>query len=222
MNRSVFIACLMATLFIHTAFASLDRITIEVWCELESLNEPVVNEHALSDKEIATRVLEEARVVISAMLYGYSFVYTPSDVKRNVKESFTLNPVSEITWGDKNLVIDHSEVIDKKLIATVSYRLTDAQAAWVSSWSSAAIPDSGGTGEGDYFKGYSEKLTALKNSIKQAIRNHLTKDLFNKPREIKGDVLLSKYPRTNVRAGKYVTTSDIRLKIRDILPYKVF
>jgi hypothetical protein len=204
------------------AFGSLEKITLFVWNELEPLTGETLDGSLLPETEIARRILEETRVLVSAMIYGFEFRYVPSDAKRNVREEFELVPIKEIPWGDARLAIVASERKGNILHATVTYALDDYQAARVSAWKSASMRSDAGMGEGSVYKGYTERLTSFRNSIKEAIRNHMRAKLFNKPREISGDVLLSKSPSIMINAGKYLTTSNVKINIRNVIPYIVF
>ena len=77
-------------------------LSLRLWCELE----PMVQEYEdypLSTEEAQRRALEEAREILSGMVYGYRFRYTPGDRVRSIEEEFLLTPVAEIRWGDPNM-----------------------------------------------------------------------------------------------------------------------
>jgi hypothetical protein len=201
---------------------TLEQITIYLWCDLEPLISEDDEEFPLSQDEASRRSLEEARIILSAMIYGYEFTYIPMDKTRKASEVFDLVPLSEIQWGDPYLKIIDSKVRDKRLYVTIVYTLQDYQAERLRSWKSVSIPVSAGRGEGDFFKGYKEKIKALFDAMKNAIKNHLQKRLVNKPREVKGEVLLFEAPSTFIHAGTYTTTTRIKLNIKEIVPYRVF
>jgi hypothetical protein len=201
---------------------TLEQITIYLWCELEPFISDDYEEFPLSHEEAARRALEEAQFILSAMIYGYKFIYVPQERTRNITEIFELVPVFEIPWGDPYLKIIDSEVRDKRLYVTITYTLQDHQAARIYSWKSVSIPVSAGRGEGDFFQGYKEKITAITNAMKNAIRNYLQKRLANKPREIRGEVILFETPGTFIHAGTYTSTAKIKLNIKEIIPYRIF
>jgi hypothetical protein len=219
------IACyIVLIIFTFPLFSSptLEQITVYLWCDLEPLISEDNEEFPLSHEEAARRSLEEARIILSAMIYGYEFTYIPMDKTRKASEVFDLVPLSEIQWGDPSLKIIDSKVRDKRLYVNIVYTLQDYQAERLRSWKSVSIPVSPGRGEGDFFQGYKEKITALFNAMKDAIKNHLQKRLVNKPREVKGEVLLFETPSTFIHAGTYTTTARIKLNIKEIVPYQVF
>ncbi len=196
-------------------------LIVNIWCELEPMI-AVEEEYPLSREEAYKRILSEARAVLSGMIYGFEFSYTPSDRQRKISEDFRLLPIAEIKWGDKNLKILDTVERDKKLFARVHYRLRDFQGDRREAWSSNTIPLVSGSGEGNLFKGTGEKKSSLSEAIKNAIRNHLRPVIFNKPREIIGAVLIWEEPQTIIKAGSYLTRVNIKLRIKEITPYRIF
>ncbi len=211
--------CLLACA--HPAVAVNERLEVELWIDLE----PVVvaegdEEYPLSRRTAVTRLLEEARTVISSMVYGYAFVYTPSDVIHRVQEVFGLEPLAEIVWGDPGLRVRQTRVLGTRLHAVIDYALADHQQVRRDSWSSGVIPRASGVGSGNVFLGFSERRTAFENAIKEAIRAHLRPRVFNKPREVRGEVLLWDTPSTHVASGEYFTRLNVKIRITDIVPYR--
>jgi hypothetical protein len=169
-------------------------------------------------------VLEEARVLLSAMIYGVRFSYTPSDAQRRQAEQFQLTPVAELRWGDPRLRIAAAEVRDARLYAKVRYDLQDFQSARRRAWQSNAVPAAGGIGRASLFAASAPdgKRRSLELAFKEAIRNHLRPVLFNKPREVRGELLLWQAPRVVVDAGDYLTAADVKLRVQEIRPYSFF
>jgi len=203
-------------------YADTDKLVITLWSELEPFVPFSEEQNQIIREEAIERVLEEARVIFSAMIYGYSFSYTPYDKMRKIEESFILEPLAEIKWGDPYLKVTASEVREMRLYVTVHYRCLDYQTSRLEAWKTLGIPSASGRGSGDLFKGYEEKLTSLKNAIKEAIRNYMRQRTFNKPREIRGDIVLVDTPSTIIHAGEYITTTKVKLNIKDVIPYKIF
>jgi hypothetical protein len=195
-------------------------LTLELWCELEPMGGE--QETPVSEEQAARRLLEEARQTLSAMLYGYRFLYIPADSLRGVAETFQLEPIGEIAWGDGRLRILSTERHDGRLYARLEYRLEPAQSARRSAWSSNVIPQAAGDGTGSLLAGPAEKQTALRAAIREAIRNHLRPRILNKPREIRGEVLLWSEPRTVVRAGLYQTRAEVKVRVTQVVPYRIF
>ncbi len=219
LNLSILI---FATLSLPSSEAlDKDRIVIYLWKELK----PMVSlegEYPVPREKAIKKLLEDARVILSAMIYGYTFIYTPSDRARRVLEVFTLNPVAEIKWGDKQLKVLQTEVKKDRLYASISYDLIPFQRAKREAWSSNSIPLATGFGKGSVFEGDEGRAKSFDNAIKEAIRNFLRPRIYNKPREIRGELLLWDAPYTAIEHGEYVTRVRIKLIVKEVIPYRIF
>ena len=94
-------------------------------------------------------VLEEGRVLFSAMIYGWSFTYFPGDRSRKVQESFELLPVAQVPWGSRHLSVRETTVEETRLWVRMSYALDDDESLRRSGWESntAALSTEGGASE---------------------------------------------------------------------------
>jgi hypothetical protein len=201
--------------------ASEERVEVVVWVELDPMI-VVGQEYPLSIETAAERLLEEARLLLSAMIYGYRFSYTPLDRSRDVETQFDLTPLASIKWGDPRLSISYTEVRDSRFFGKVAYRLREHQTARRESWASSVNPLSSGRGEESLFIGPTAKFQAFQEAIRQAVRNHARKLSPNKPREITGEVVLWEEPSTIIVSGSYVSSVVVKLYVRDIVPYVLF
>jgi hypothetical protein len=213
-----------------------ELLVFEIWCDLEPLlweedqlftpaTDMVWEQdtiYPLTKEQAANRILEQARYIASAMLYGYTFSYTPSDKARSVKEEFILNPIAEVQRGDPRLKIRHSELRDNLLFALVGYAMDDFQVKRMQAWQSKMIPNATGKGDESFFPGHMQKIESLKTAIKQAIRNHFRELIFNKPRCITGKVIVFKQPQTTIVDGNYSTLVEVKFANIEIIPYTVY
>ncbi len=204
-------------------YVEQDPIDLLLWCELE----PMVQEneeYPLSTEAAQKRILEEAREILSGMIYGFRFSYTPADENRQIEEQFILTPVAEILWGDPNLEIMDAYRKDSFLFVKVYYDLQDFQSARRRAWSSNAVDTSSGLGRHSIFTLPSPegKRLALQEAMKNALRNHLRPIHFNKPREISGELVIWAAPRTVIQSGSYATELDVKLQVKEIRSYSLF
>jgi hypothetical protein len=169
-----------------------------------------------------TEILKEAQYVYSGMIYGFTFAYVPGDTTRGIAESFELKPVAEIKWGDPRLKILASRVDKSRLVVRVMYSLVPYQETWTQGWDSNVFPTATGRGTSRYFLSHRQKMASYKNAIKEAIRGYLRRRIYNKPREVVGQVVLRGSPYTIINAGRYVTTVTVKLRIGKVQPYTVF
>ncbi len=214
------LALLLLPLLAHAAPAD-DRLFTRPWVELEPLVR-IEAEYPIPVEQARLRLLEEARVLVSGMVYGWTFVYTPSDRERRVEEVFTLTPVAEIPWGSPRLAARESELVDTKLYARFSYTMAPEELARRESWASSAEALSTGRGTGDLVLGSAGKSAALAAAVREAVREHLRTRVLNKPREVRGEVVLWDDPQTIVRPGSFITTARVKLRVHEIVPYRIF
>lgn len=198
-------------------------LSLHLWCQLE----PMVQEnetYPLSTEEAQRRALEEARGILSGMIYGYRFRYTPGDSVRQIAEEFSLAPVAEILWGDPNLKIADVWIKDSLLFVKVTYRLEDFQSSRRRAWSSNSVEFSSGVGSYSVFTATSPegKQNALREALKNAVREALRPVVFNKPREVTGEILIWNPPDTVIQSGTYTTRADVKLRVKEIRPYSLF
>ena len=160
-------------LCIINTYALDNQIIIETWYEIEQYSnweyEEMLNIEFTGPGETKTReMLEEARIILSSMIYGYSFSYIPQDNARGVEDWFVLEPTEEIDWGDPQLEILQCERIENRVFCKILYNLSEYQFARRSSWYSNTIPYTTGQGQDDYFIGQSAKLSSINDAIKEA------------------------------------------------------
>jgi len=198
-----------------------DRLFIRAWVELE----PVVRiepEYPIPLEKAGQWVLEEARTLLAGMVYGWTFVWTPGDVSRKVDDRFELVPVAEIPWGSERLAVRQTQVEEARLFAQVTYAMDPAEQLRRESWAGAVVDAATGAGEAPTMKGRQAKFEALANAIKDAVRNHLRTRILNKPREIRGEAVLWDDPQVWVGQGAYHAVTRIRLRVTEIVPYRIF
>ena len=218
--RRLFFLLLLLPLLARSAAAD-DRLFVRPWTELEPLVR-IEAEYPIPVEKARRKLLEEARVLFSGMVYGWRFLYTPADRERRVAEVFDLVPVAEIPWGSPRLEVRETEIVDTKLFARASYTMTEDELARRAAWSATTAAKSTGRGSASVFRGPDEKMAALRAAIREAVRAHLNARVLNKPREIRGEVVLWDDPSTIVRAGAYTTTARVKLQVSEILPYRIF
>ena len=197
-----------------------ERLFVDTWCELAPFVR-IGEDYPLSREKASEILLEEARVAISGMIYGFSFSYTPSDAARKVEDRFELSPLAEIPWGSPRLVVLDTGTEETRMSARIVYSLTDQEAARRAAWGSNTVAQATGSGEAGIMGGPGERLTSLKEAVKNAVREHLRSRIYNKPREVSGEVLLWEGPETARRSGAYVTRVKIRLRVGEIVPYRI-
>jgi hypothetical protein len=199
-----------------------DRLFIRPWTELEPLVRLGSGPYPIPLDIAEKTLMEEGRTLVSGMIYGWEFSYTPGDKARRVGESFVLAPIAEVPWGSPRLLVTETEVTETRLWARMSYTLDDQESRRRAAWDSNTAALSTGQGTAALQEGDAARTKALEAAIRDAIRRSLDTRYLNKPREITGEIVLWTDPITRVRAGTYTITATIKLLVRDLIPYRIF
>ena len=176
----------------------------------------------ISEREAIERVLEEAQIVVSAMIYGYRVEYTPLDRARGVEEQFVLEAVARIERGDRRLQTMDSRRVEGRLYIRFRYDLSEDQILRRSLWGSNTIPSATATGTAPLREGYRGKFLSFEEAVKQGLRGYLRPREYNKPREIVGRVLFIEPPYTRINAGGYHSKLRMKLNLEEVLPYGAY
>jgi hypothetical protein len=176
-------------------------------------------------KEAAANILEEARFVFSGVLFGYRFVYRPYDRRRNVTEIFTLEPFHQIEAGDPNLKIIDTYKKDNAFYVRIRYRPDERTMALYKRRGFSDMQSAAGRGQASIFGAQppiESKLNAIKESAKQAVRNHQRLRRKNKPLQISGEIFLTDAPRMLIEAAAFVAYGRFLFKISETEEYNIF
>jgi hypothetical protein len=199
-----------------------DRLFIRPWIELQPLARPEPDQPQKPIGTAEQELLEEGRVLFSAMIYGWTFSYIPGDLSRQVKESFTLTPIAEIPWGSARLEVRETERDEAKLWAQMSYALNDDESQRRQAWESNTAALSTGRGQAKVTEGASARMASLRDAVRDAIRRSLDSRYINKPRQVDGDVVLWDDPIILVGSGAFSTSAKVKLMVRELVPYRIF
>ena len=167
-----------------------------------------------------------APYLLSGMIYGWKFEYTPSDNTRNVEEYFSLEPISEIPEDDEKIIFTNPAFLDTRVYCWLEYLRTDEMMISRQRWDSIQFPRVSGTGESSYLDSVDSIdgiKEAVKNAAKNAIRIYAQKQTKNKPKEVTGTILLKDIdPNIKIIKGKYTAHLDFFLYVDKIIQYSQF
>jgi hypothetical protein len=215
--------CLAALALFLSAFAfGQDLLSIEIWCEVQPESFAPDADNSPNEAAAYRQLFEEARLIFSGMIYGYSFTYVPLDKTRRVPELLDIKPIAEIPAGDKNLRYVSGDIADNRLYGRFTYTLAGFQSARLESWRTIAVPAEIGRGEGKVYAGAEGKKASREQAIKEALRNYLRPRVFNKPREIRGEAVFLESPIMSLQAGTYRSTVKVKINVKEIVPYSVY
>ena len=165
---------------------------------------------------------ELARFVLSGMVYGWRFSYTPSDRTRRVDESFTLEPIAEIPDDDPRFSLSGFDPAYPRVSTWAEFLLDDAAARRNLFWKSVQFRSADGQGYGDRERESAGIRDAYADAVRTAIRAYARKLEKNKPKEIHGEVLLKDNPRLFTEAGRFVADITVLVNLIEIVPYSTF
>jgi hypothetical protein len=201
----------------------------EVWIELEPVyGGRVDTEYPLSVEAAGRRALEEAALFYSAMIYGWSFHYEVGEKARRIDESFELEPVASIPFGDPGLQVTATEYRDMRLRLWTDYRLTGAQQRRMHVWRTGTIRSAQAVGYSP-LGGPSEnadwlliRKSVLEAAARNALRTMLRGSERNRPKEISGFISLASFPRYFIDKGQWAASARFRLQINEIIPFAAY
>ncbi len=219
------LAALIMTAALSSGFAE-ELLVIEQWVELDQTpsapGSSAAEETRSLREEAVGRLLDEARYIFSAMIYGFTFEYQPSDRSRGVEERFQLTPVYQIPVGDPAVSVLQSWVDGTRLYVRLGYELHEHQAAWFRSWQSHAIPEVDGAGAAQWFGGFSQRVAAIQDALRSGCREYLRARVFARPQRVTGSILITDDPVINVYAGEYTARVTFSLRVDEIRHYDVY
>lgn len=177
------------------------------------LNDPFSNHHSINDIEEKwmKEILEEARILASARVYGYHFSYFYSQTFGDkTKPIINLEPINLIPYGSPQLHIKAiKELTYNHFQVEASYILTNYEKLLYNNYKklSQILPISEGKEKWDSDKFFFSQ--ALSNSIFNAIHNYAKKKNLN---NFQGDVILIKTNPILIKSGFVIQYSQIEIR----------
>ena len=168
------------------------------------------------------RIRELAPYLMSGMLYGWTFDYTPGDKKRGVSEFFDYELIKKFDKNENSITMHYPIVKDEQLVTWAWCRRTPYQIDLYDNWVSVTNPKIHGSGSASVELGFDGIKEACGRAIKDAVRNYYQQTIKNKPKEISGRVILSKEPRVYIRNGQYTVDLDFFMETDRITLYTFY
>jgi hypothetical protein len=201
----------------------------EVWVELEPVYGAYIDEeYPLGMDTAAKRALEEAALFFSAMIYGWSFNYDIGERARGIAETFELEPLGSIPWGDPGLKVTHAGVKDMRLSLWADYRPREDQLRRINAWKTGSIRSAQAVGFGplggpvEASGWFDIKKTAMEDAARAAVRAMLRGSERNRPKEVRGFISLAGFPRFFMDSGRWCCSARFRVETREIVPFAVY
>lgn len=201
---------------------NLRNIRIGVWAELDAY--PGLYEK--KDDILSytkTRIRDLSIFLMEGMVYGWKFVYTPSDNLRGVEEYLEVTPITPFNKDDREKIIYSDSFFEENRVNVwCDYERTDYQIQSYKLWSGIEHPVIQGRGLGRIEEGFDGIQTAAKNALKEAVRARYRAELKNKPKEISGSVLIRNPPVVGITSGQYAIFLDFFLERDRIIKYTTY
>ena len=204
-----------------TPQADLEYLDISLSIERNPLGIDSVPQQ-LEQEELGRFLLSEAAYVLAGMIYGFEFVYQPGDSDREQPTEFEMALRGEIVPGDPRLRVREMRTDANLIHGRFFYYLEDFQRRRVIAWQSNALPSPSGIGEEPIWTGVENRVTAIENGVRLAVRNYLRERVYARPRQIRGTAVLAEAPRIRIVDGSYRAEVLIHLHIEELEPYRVF
>lgn len=214
---------LISSLYAQTP-SIIKNIRIPLWAELDAY--PGLEDAQNTDAGVYDYPIKSIREVgpflITGMVYGWNFVYTPSDKARGVEEFFEVTEVQSLNPYKDLINYAYPWIQNNRLNCWCEYTRDDFQVQNYKLWSSIQNPTIHGRGYGDLAKGFDGLKDAANDALKNAVREYFRIKYKNKPKEIRGAVLIREIPVIGIDAGRYVINLDFFLECGKIVEYKVY
>jgi len=200
----------------------------EVYVDLEPIYAGHVDDEYPLDIPVAgRRALEEAAMLFSAMIYGWSFNYEVGERARQIDEIFELEPVGLIQYSDPGLRVTDTEVRNMQLRVWMDYEMDIIQQRRMDVWRSGMTRNAQSIGYGPVFieeyPGWiAIKQTALEDAARAALRSVLQGSERNRPKEAVGFISLVSFPRYYIDSGRWVVSARFHVQITDIIPFAAY
>lgn len=216
------------SIFIFSASAQTTNfeevIHIHVWSELDAYPELA----EAQDTESGTfdysteRIKTLAPFLINGMVYGWNFVYTPSDKLRAIDEYFEISPINQIDTKTNPITYKNPWIQENLIHIWAEYERTKNQIQCFKYWETTTTQKTQGTGTASVKLGFEGITEAIKNAIRDGIRNFYRPIIKNKPKEISGRIIISKEPKIGITQGQYSVKLDFFLETDRIIKHTIF
>ncbi len=199
-------------------------IHIHIWSELDAYPElaEAQNTEAGIFEYSTKRIKDVAPFLINGMVYGWNFVYTPSDKLRAIDEYFEISPINQIDTKTNPITYKNPWIQDNLVHIWAEYTRSKNQIHSFKSWETMSTQKTQGIGTASVKLGFEGITDATKNAIRDGIRNFYRPIIKNKPKEISGRIIISKEPKIGITQGQYSVKLDFFLETDRIIRHTIF
>ena len=201
---------------------SLRIVRVPIWVFLEGQPGTMQEGEGKSFLPPKEALHEMSIFLLQGMSYGWVFDYTPEDKGRKVAEDFKIEPINGVNVRKSSITFTEVRIKYPYVHSWAEYALNEDEIARHSSWASLKYKTVKGAGEGKRKDETEGVKAAYNNAIKKAILGYARKIMKNKPKEIRGEVLIKNSPRLYCTSGLFKAEVELYINIKEIIPYSVF
>ncbi len=200
------------------------RIKIPLWAELDAnpASEEAANTGAAPFSYSIKRVKEISEFLINGMACGWTFAYTPPDKLRNVTEQLELEAINTAAACGGTITYSKPWIENNNVNVWVELERTPQMIWNYNQWERITQQTAHGRGKGKISSGFEGITDAARGAVKDALRKHYRAVIKNKPKEIRGKLLIRKAPLLGLDAGHYILELDFFLETDRIVKYTKF
>ncbi len=171
-------------------------------------------------REMIAALLEDARWIISGMIYGFLIQWTPLSIARNVEESLDIQPAALISRGDprmKMVKVVYDNEFDYVLL---EYHPDTSQMQRITAWKSQTYSFSSGIGIASLYLGETRR-DSMKMAIKNSLGDFLRAREYNKPERIRARVGLLDFPAITLKDHRLFVSLKLAIDIKSVEHYRL-
>jgi hypothetical protein len=213
--------------------AGQEALRGDVWVDLEPvyaryMDEPDPLGAAQRSMAAQRAALEEAAMLYSAMIYGWSFKYEIGEKARGIAEEFELIPLGTIPFGDSGLRATDAEIREARLHLWTDYQLTDAQKRRMRMWRAGTVRNVQALGKGPLVglveaeNRIAVRRAALEDAARAGIRAMLRGMERNRPKEARGYIALAEFPAYWIDSGYWTVNARFRVELTGVQPFAAY
>jgi hypothetical protein len=193
----------------------------EFWTDLEPVA-AVGEEWPVSPETARARILDEAAWVYGGMIWGFEFRYTPYDKTRAIPERFEIESLGALRPESLSFAAGARASSGDEMRTYVEYRPESALVSLMGSYAREPWKGSQGIGKADMNLGVKGRRAAYEDGLRAAVRSFLQGLEPNKPRLVRGRVVLDRPPSMSILGGQYTAQLRARVMVLEFVPYKVY
>ncbi len=189
------------------------------------------------DGDALAALQEEARWTFAGMIWGFDYIYTPSDRARAIQELFDIKQRSPVAAQALPLKTVSARLDGTVLLGTVECYPDGLQRREMASWKassaveqgsgSARAPQGGSAADAAATADAAAAAGAARReatvvAVREALRAFLRELTHNKPREVRGSFALASVPRLFIRDGQWMASVRIYARVDEIISYGAY